>query len=267
MRPTKIPVRSVTCPTICIKGGRQRWFFSVAVNFEFDTIAPLFVSSLLDEVMKITKVLALNAKPAKALLARAKTVTLTYAERVTPPKAFSCGDAELENALGSVRPLEVGDVLIDEKGGFYVVQAAPDRLMRVTGDARMLQEAAYAFASRGVRYAKTEDGFAMMENEQFRTMLTSVGLKTEPVVAPFIPEALPEPEEEESCCCCGHHHHDGECGCHHHHDHDEECGCGCHHHHDHDEECGCGCHHHEDHDEDCGCEQHDHDKGCCGHHH
>lgn len=244
--------------------------------------------------MKITKLLALNAKPAKALLSRAKTVTLTYAERVTPPKAFSCGDAELENALGPVRPLEIGDVLIDEKGGFYVVQAAPDRLMRVTGDARMLQEAAYAFASRGVRYAKTEDGFSMMENEQFRTMLTSVGLKTEPVVAPFIPEALPEPEEEESCCCCGHHHHDGECGCHHHHDHDEECGCGCHHHHnhdeecgcgchhhhdhdeecgcgchhyDHEEECGCGCHHHEDHDEDCGCEQHDHDKGCCGHHH
>ncbi len=156
---------------------------------------------------------------------------MTYAERVTPPKAFSCGDAELENALGPVRPLEIGDVLIDEKGGFYVVQAASDRLMRVTGDARMLQEAAYAFSSRGVRYAKTEDGFAMIENEQFRRMLTSVGLKTESVVAPFIPEALPEPEEEESCCCCGHHHHDGECGCHHH-NHDNQCDCGCGHHHE-----------------------------------
>lgn len=229
--------------------------------------------------MKITKLLALNAKPAKALLSRAKTVTLTYAERVTPPKAFSCGDAELENALGPVRPLEIGDVLIDEKGGFYVVQAASDRLMRVTGDARMLQEAAYAFSSRGVRYAKTEDGFAMIENEQFRTMLTSVGLKTESVVAPFIPEALPEPEEEESCCCCGHHHHDGECGCHHHdhdnqcdcgcghhhEDHDEECGCGFHHHHDRDDQCSCGCHHHH-HNDECGCEHHEHDKGCCGHH-
>ena len=218
--------------------------------------------------MKITKLLALNAKPAKALLSRAKTISLTYAERQVPPKTFSCADGVLENALGPVRPLEVGDVLLDEKGGFYVVQAAPDRLMRVRGDARMLQEAAYAFSARGVRYARTEDGFAMIENEQFRTMLTSVGLKTEPVVAPFIPEALPVPEDDDACCCCGHHHHDGECGCHHH-DHEEDCGCGCHHH-DHGEDCDCGCHHH-DHGEDCdcGCRHHDHDDDCdseCHHH-
>ena len=232
--------------------------------------------------MKITKLLALNAKPAQALLARAKAITLTYAERVTPPKTFSCADSVLENALSADRPLEVGDVLIDEKGGFYVVHAAPDRLMRVRGDARMMQEAIYAFSARGVRYALTEDGFAMVENEQFRTMLTSVGLKTEPVVAPFVPVALPEPQEDDSCCCCGHHH-DGQCGCHHHHDedacdcgchhhdHDEEsCGCGCHHHHHDEDSCDCGCHHH-DHDSescDCGCHHHDDDdKCCCGHHH
>ena len=222
--------------------------------------------------MKITKVLPLNAKPAKALLARAKKITLKYAERVKAPAAFSLDGTTLENALGAVRPLEVGDVLVDEKGGFYVVEAAEDRLMRVTGDAQMLHEAAYAFMSRGIRLAEVENGFAMIENEQFRTMLTSVGLKTEAYVAPFVPVALPEPEEEEECCCCGHHHHhhDGECGCGHHHHHDEEgeCGCGHHHHHEEEGECCCGHHHHDE--EECGCGHHHHEEEgecSCGHHH
>ncbi len=224
--------------------------------------------------MKITKVLPLNAKPAKALLARAKKITLKYAERVKAPAAFTLDGTTLENALGAVRPLEVGDVLVDEKGGFYVVEAAEDRLMRVTGDVQMLHEAAYAFMSRGIRIAEVENGFAMIENEQFRTMLTSVGLKTEAYVAPFVPLALPEPEEEEGeCCCCGHHHHhhDGECGCGHHHHHDEEgeCGCGHHHHHEEEGECCCGHHHHDE--EECGCGHHHHheEEGecCCGHHH
>ncbi len=230
--------------------------------------------------MKLTKLLPLNAKPAKALLARAKKIYLTYAERVTVPALFACEGASLEKAFDANRPLEVGDVLVDEKGAFYVIEASDDRLMRVTGNNDMLHEAAFALMNRGVRLAKTDNGFAMIENEQFRTMLKTVGLHTESFVAPFVPIALPEEPEEETCCCCGHHHHhhDGECDCcgeHHHHDeecccghhhHDEECGCG-HHHHD-DGECCCGHHHH--HDEDCECgHHHDHDdkEACCCHHH
>ncbi len=243
--------------------------------------------------MKLTKLLPLNAKPAKALLARAKKIHLTYAERVTVPATLASGDETLEKAFDANRPLEVGDVLVDEKGMFYVVEASDDRLMRVTGNLEMLHEAAFALMNRGVRLAKTENGFAMIENDQFRTMLKSIGLNTESFVAPFVPIALPEEDEEETCCCCGHHHHhhDGECDCcgeHHHdgdcdccgehHHHDDECccghhhhheeGCGCGHHHHHDEECGCGHHHH--HDEDCCCGHHHHDEKeecCCGHHH
>lgn len=230
--------------------------------------------------MKLTKLLPLNAKPAKALLARAKKIYLTYAERVTVPALFACEGASLEKAFDANRPLEVGDVLVDEKGAFYVIEASDDRLMRVTGNNDMLHEAAFALMNRGVRLAKTDNGFAMIENEQFRTMLKTVGLHTESFVAPFVPIALPEEPEEETCCCCGHHHHhhDGDCDCcgeHHHHD--EECSCG---HHHHDEECGCGHHHHDDdqcccghhhhHDEDCECgHHHDHDdkEACCCHHH
>lgn len=221
--------------------------------------------------MKITKLLALNAKPAQALLARAKKISLNYAQRLTPPSGFVAQDETLENALGAVRPLEVGDVLIDEKGSFYVIEAAPDRLMRISGDPQMVHEAAYAFAARGVRLALTDDGFAMIENEQFRSMLVSVGLRTESYVAPFVPMPLQEAAEE-GCCCCGHHHHgaDGcgcshshedECGCHDHdcccghHHHDEDCGCS----HHHDEECSCGCHDHETEETECSC-------GCGCHH-
>lgn len=230
--------------------------------------------------MKLTKLLPLNAKPAKALLARAKKIHLTYAERVNVPTLLTCEGVSLEKAFDANRPLEVGDVLVDEKGAFYVVEASDDRLMRVTGNNDMLHEAAFALMNRGVRLAKTDNGFAMIENEQFRTMLKTVGLHTESFVAPFVPIALPEEPEEETCCCCGHHHHhhDGDCDCcgEHHHD-DEECCCG---HHHHDEECGCGHHHHDDgecccghhhhHDEDCECgHHHDHDdkEACCCHHH
>ena len=238
--------------------------------------------------MKITKLLLPESQPAHALLVRAKKVVLTYAQRVKTPAEFSVEGVTYENALGDVPPLEVGDVLVDEKGSFLVVEAAPDEIMKVSGDHELMQEAVYAFTARGIRVAPTEDGFAIMANDTFRSMLENVGLKTETVTEPFVPVALPQPHhggcgcgcggDEECGCGCGHHHHDDECGCgcdhhheegscgcgHHHHD-EDTCGCG-HHHHDEDT-CGCGHHHH---DEDtCGCGPHHHDEDACGcgHHH
>ena len=209
--------------------------------------------------MKITKLLLPESQPAHALLVRAKKVVLTYAQRVKTPAEFSVDGVTYENALGDVPPLEVGDVLVDEKGSFLVVEAAPADIMKVSGDHELMQEAVYAFTARGIRVAPTEDGFAIMANDTFRSMLENVGLKTETVTEPFVPVALPQPHH--GGCGCGHHHHDEDtCGCGHHHHDEDTCGCG-HHHHDEDA-CSCGHHHH---DEDaCGCGHHHHDEDSCG---
>ena len=73
--------------------------------------------------MKITKLLSLESRPAQTLLARAKKVVLSYADRVKTPAELTIDGVVYENALGDVRPLEVDDVLVDEKGAMYVVAA------------------------------------------------------------------------------------------------------------------------------------------------
>ena len=235
--------------------------------------------------MRITKLLSLDSAPAQAIIDRAKPITLTMTERISLPSAFTVEGATVENALGDVRPLEVGDILIDEKGGFYRIEAGAEDILKVTGDVALMQEAVYAFASRGLRVAQTEDGFAVVAIPQLKSLLENVGLTVTESHEPFTPIPLPR---HAGGCCCGGHGHGGGCGCGgggHGHDHDEEeCGCGCgghHHHHDddgcccghdHDHEsgeCGCGGHHH--HDEDGCCCGHDHDHehgecGCGGHH-
>ena len=102
--------------------------------------------------MKITKLLLPESQPAHALLVRAKKVVLTYAQRVKTPAEFSVDGVTYENALGDVPPLEVGDVLVDEKGSFLVVEAAPDEIMKVSGDHELMQEAVYAFTVRGYKF-------------------------------------------------------------------------------------------------------------------
>lgn len=209
--------------------------------------------------MKITKLLSPESRPAQTLLARAKKVVLTYADRVKTPAQFMIDGEAYENALGEVRPLEVDDVLVDEKGAMYVVAAAEDKVMHVTGDHELMQEAVYAFVARGIRVAKTDDGFAVIDNATFRQMLEGVGLHCTVVDEPFVPVPLPRPHAGGCGCGCGHHHHhhDEGCGCCGGDD-DDECSCGCHdhehHHHDEEEGCACGCgdHHHE-HGENCGC--------------
>ena len=208
--------------------------------------------------MKITKLLSLESRPAQTLLSRAKKVVLSYADRVKAPATFTIDGESYENAMGEVRPLEVEDVLVDEKGAFYVVVAGEDKVMHVTGDHELMQEAVYAFVARGIRVAQTDDGFGVIANDTFRQMLEGVGLECAVVDEPFVPVPLPRPHAGGcGCGCGGHHHHEDGCGCgcggHHHHDDEEcECGCGGHHHHD-DEECECGCGGHHHHEETCAC--------------
>lgn len=225
--------------------------------------------------MKITKILPAQATPAKAILSRAKHVALTSAERAHLPSALTVDGAAVETDIKDVRPLEVGEVLLDEAGHFYVVEAAPETVLIIRGDEEFAAEAAVALLNRGIAVAQIENGFAIAKDEELQQLLTEAGLEFEEAVMPFEPIKVPKRGHG---CCCGHHHHEhGEgCGCggdhHHHHHEDGHCCCGGHHDHEHGEGCGCGGEHHHHHHEEgeCGCGlHHDHEDGecSCGHHH
>lgn len=225
--------------------------------------------------MKITKILPAQATPAKAILSRAKHVALTSAERAHLPSALTVDGAAVETDIKDVRPLEVGEVLLDEAGHFYVVEAAPETVLIIKGDEEFASEAAVALLNRGIAVAQIENGFAIAKDEELQQLLTEAGLEFEEAVMPFEPIKVPKRGHG---CCCGHHHHEhGEgCGCggdhHHHHHEDGHCCCGGHHDHEHGEGCGCGGEHHHHHHEEgeCGCGlHHDHEDGecSCGHHH
>lgn len=238
--------------------------------------------------MKITKILASEATPAKAILNRAQHVALTSLERDNLPAQVIVNGVTVETEVSDKRPLEVGDVLLDDAGHFYVVDAAPESVLMIKGDEEFAAEAAVALLNRGIRVAQVENGFAIAIDEALQQLLTDAGLEFEEVMMPFDPIKLPKRHHGGGCCCGGHHHHEhGEgCGCHgghHHHDEGEGCCCG-HHDHEHSEGCACGGEHHHHHHEDgeCCCGHHDHEEGsecggehhhhhedgcCCGHHH
>lgn len=226
--------------------------------------------------MKITKILASEATPAKAILNRAQHVALTSLERDNLPAQVIVNGVTVETEVSDKRPLEVGDVLLDDAGHFYVVDAAPESVLMIKGDEEFAAEAAVALLNRGIRVAQVENGFAIAKDEALQQLLTDAGLEFEEVMMPFDPIKLPKRHHGGGCCCGGHHHHEhGEgCGCHgghHHHDEGEGCCCG-HHDHEHSEGCACGGEHHHHHHEDgeCCCSHHDHEEGCeCGgeHHH
>lgn len=226
--------------------------------------------------MKITKILASEATPAKAILNRAQHVALTSLERDNLPAQVIVNGVTVETEVSDKRPLEVGDVLLDDAGHFYVVDAASESVLMIKGDEEFAAEAAVALLNRGIRVAQVENGFAIAKDEALQQLLTDAGLEFEEVMMPFDPIKLPKRHHGGGCCCGGHHHHEhGEgCGCHgghHHNDEGEGCCCG-HHDHEHSEGCACGGEHHHHHHEDgeCCCGHHDHGEGCeCGgeHHH
>lgn len=211
--------------------------------------------------MKITKILASEATPAKAILNRAQHVALTSLERDNLPAQVIVNGVTVETEVSDKRPLEVGDVLLDDAGHFYVVDAAPESVLMIKGDEEFAAEAAVALLNRGIRVAQVENGFAIAKDKALQQLLTDAGLEFEEVMMPFDPIKLPKRHHGGGCCCGGHHHHEhGEgCGCHgghHHHDEGEGCCCG-HHDHEHSEGCACGGEHHHHHEDGC----------CCGHHH
>ena len=227
----------------------------------------------------LTKLLPANAAPAQTLLDKAHALPLTSAQRAELPQVIHTpeGEVELGVPADQLRPVEVNDVFVDEKGGFWAVRPAVEKVLNVTGDVNVLREAAGALVNRGVRIAQIEDGFAVLPLPNLAKMLQMVGLEVTEAESPFDPIQF---KAAQGGCGCGCHDDEDSCGCghhHHHHDHDGECCCGGHdHEHKHGEgECCCGHDHHEhDHEEGeccCGGHGHEHKHGegecCCGHDH
>ena len=226
----------------------------------------------------LTKLLPADAQPAQPILDRAHDIVLTSEQRAQWGDVFETAEGPVNVAVEERRPLEVDDVFVDDKGDFWVVRPAVERVLHVSGDMRTLQEAAQALISRGVPVAEAPEGFAVLPMPNIAKMLGMIGLEVTEVDEPFVRIRF---EQMGGCGCggggcgCGGHHHDDEgCGCGGHHHHDEGCGCGGHHHHEEDA-CGCGCGGHHHHEEDacgCGCGGHHHEEDACGcgcgdHHH
>ena len=205
----------------------------------------------------LTKLLPSGAAPAQTLLEKAGRLVLNSAQRASCPTTISTEAGDVTVSVADMRPLEVDDVFLDDKGGFWVVTPASEKLLQVTGDVDVMREAAGALINRGVRVMGSGEGFAVLPLPNLAKMLEMVGLQVEEIEAPFDPIRF----VQAGGCCGGHGH--GGCGCggHHHHHDEGECGCG---HHHHEDECCCGEHKHEE--GECCCGGHGHDEGeCCGH--
>ena len=137
----------------------------------------------------LTKLLPANAAPAQTLLDKAHALPLTSAQRAELPQVIHTpeGEVELGVPADQLRPVEVNDVFVDEKGGFWAVRPAVEKVLNVTGDVNVLREAAGALVNRGVRIAQIDDGFAVLPLPNLAKMLQMVGLEVTEAESPFDP--------------------------------------------------------------------------------
>ena len=163
----------------------------------------------------LTKLLPPEAAPAQPILDRAHTLSLTLAERVEWPQEVKVDGDVITFGVTERRVLEVNDVFVDEKGEFWAVRPAVEKVLHVTGDLDLMREAAGALINRGVRVAEAEGGFAVVAQENVAKMLTMISLEITEVEEGFDPIRIVY--RSAGGCGCG-------CGGHHHHHEDEECG-------------------------------------------
>ena len=90
----------------------------------------------------LTKLLPPEAAPAQPILDRAHTLSLTLAERVEWPQEVKVDGDVITFGVTERRVLEVNDVFVDEKGEFWAVRPAVEKVLHVTGDLDLMREAA-----------------------------------------------------------------------------------------------------------------------------
>ena len=147
---------------------------------------------------KIDKRIGSDVKLARALVARAVTLTLPYEARCKSRLAAHLDDGEAVALLmprGTV--LAEGDVLVADDGALIRVVAAPESLMRVTASsAAELMRAAYHLGNRHTP-VELGDGYLQLEVDTvLRDMLQGIGMRVEVVDAPFHPEAYRDEFQE-----------------------------------------------------------------------
>ncbi|MCA3148538.1 MAG: hypothetical protein ING18_05585 [Burkholderiales bacterium] len=136
-----------------------------------------------------------HSRPASILLKRAARLALTSEQRAHP--AHEYGHA----------PLEAGDVLVDETGGFLVIDPAPEPLVSLRGDAASLLQAAVALGAQQVPVAVQDDYLLVLPGPHVHALEHELGLKAQALEAPFTPVRNVIAEHSHAHHDCGHEHH------------------------------------------------------------
>jgi len=170
----------------------------------------------------LSKLLPRDARPAQILLRRARRLALSSVQRRALPHHIDAADEHLHHTLAGHRLIEVGDVLLDERGSFWVVDAAPEPVWHVSGRPDDLMRVAHVLGLEGVRLAVVDAGFDVLADGALRVRLESQGLIVTEHVRGFIAEVPPAPEPEAHVHGpgCGHDHGHGHDHDHGHDDHD-----------------------------------------------
>jgi urease accessory protein len=179
-----------------------------------------------------------SARPAAALLARARRLPLTSAQRAALPEYLEAGGAHLHHTLAGHRPIEVGDLLLDDASALWVIDAAPEPVLEVRGPVEALLRAALALGRAQVRVEVADPRLRLAADAELARELRERGLDVAELTAPFAPEreaAHDEPGHVHGPAC-GHDHdhaHGHEHGHDHGHAHQHGPACGHDHGHDH----------------------------------
>ncbi len=136
-----------------------------------------------------------HSRPASILLKRAVRLALTSEQRAHPPHEY-----------GS-ESLEAGDVLVDEKGAFLVIDPAPEAVVSLRGEAARLLEAAVALGVQRVPVAVQENYLLVQPGAHVHALEHELGLKAESLEAPFAPVRNLIAEHSHAHHHCGHEHH------------------------------------------------------------
>jgi urease accessory protein len=112
------------------------------------------------------------------------------ARRRSRQRITSSAGIELAIALTPGTVLRDGDVLVDDHGARWRVQAQPQAVLRVrSDDPWLLQRAAYHLGNRHVPVAIARDALLLEPDPVLREMLERLGLQVEALEAPFEPES------------------------------------------------------------------------------
>ncbi|WP_275760783.1 urease accessory protein UreE [Ralstonia pseudosolanacearum] len=195
---------------------------------------------------------------AAVLVRRAPKLVLPFLARSRSRLRATLDDGrEVAVVLPRGTVMRGGDVLVAEDGTLVEVQAAPEQVLRITSDSRLvLMRAAYHLGNRHTPVQVEADALQLEADPVLEDMLVRLGVTVTHVQAPFEPEAgayggghrhghdatFGEDYAAAQALYREHHGHSHDQGCKHSHDHDHAHGQG------HVHGPGCGHAHHHRHD-------------------